>query len=128
MSGKIQYSVPRRTGARGAAAYPERRTENTIMQTLIEVLLFIIQLAWIILLVWVVMSWLVAFGVVNTRNQFVATLYRGLHALVEPVLRPIRRILPNTGPIDLSPLVLVIILFILERLLRNNAADLISAF
>jgi len=96
------------------------------MQTLLDVVLFAINIVWIILLVWVVLSWLVAFQVVNTRNQFVATIYRALYALTEPVLRPIRRILPNTGAIDLSPLVLVLILFIIQRVIANNYYDLIS--
>jgi YggT family protein len=96
------------------------------MQTLLDVILFAINLVWIILLVWVVLSWLVAFQVVNTRNQFVATIYRALQALTEPVLRPIRKILPNTGAIDLSPLVLVVILYILQRVIANNYIDLIS--
>jgi YggT family protein len=96
------------------------------MQTLLDVILFAIQVVFVILIAWVVLSWLVAFQVVNTRNQFVATIYRALHALTEPVLRPIRRILPNTGAIDLSPLVLVLILFLIQRLIVNNYVDLIS--
>jgi YggT family protein len=97
------------------------------MQTILDVLLFAIQLVWIILLAWVILSWLVAFGVVNMRNQFVATIYRALYGLTEPVLRPIRKILPNTGAIDLSPIVLVVVLFIIERLIRNNYVDLVTS-
>lgn len=96
------------------------------MQTLLDVVLFAIQLVWVLLLAWVILSWLVAFGVVNMRNQFVATVYRALHGLTEPVLKPIRRILPNTGTIDLSPLVLVVILFVIERLIRNNYVGLVT--
>ncbi|MEZ5667373.1 MAG: YggT family protein [Alphaproteobacteria bacterium] len=96
------------------------------MKTILDVVLFAINVIWIILLVWVVLSWLVAFGVVNMRNQFVATVYRSLYALTEPVLRPIRRILPNMGAIDLSPLVLVLILYLVQRLIANNYIDWVT--
>ena len=65
----------------------------------------------------IVFSWLFAFNVVNGRNQFVATLGQFFHAATEPALRPIRNVLPSTGAIDISPIVLFVILFFIERLL-----------
>jgi YggT family protein len=50
-----------------------------------------------------VMSWLIAFNVVNPYNQFVRSIWQGLNALTEPVLRPIRRLMPDLGGIDISP-------------------------
>lgn len=64
-----------------------------------------------------VLSWLVAFNVVNTRNQFVYTIGDVLYRLTEPALRPIRRVLPNLGGIDLSPVVLLLLIFFLRSLL-----------
>jgi len=81
-----------------------------LISTLIQIYLWVV-------IAMVVASWLLAFNVLNPRNQFVAMLIRFLHALTEPVLRPIRRILPNLGGIDLSPLVLVLALIFLERIL-----------
>ena len=67
----------------------------------------------------VILSWLVAFNVVNTRNQFVYLVGNALYQLTEPFLRPIRRILPNLGGIDLSPLVLLLLVFFLRNLLAE---------
>ena len=61
----------------------------------------------------VIMSWLIAFNVVNTRNQFVAMVADFLFRITEPALRPIRRFMPNLGGIDISPIILfLIIIFI----------------
>ena len=61
----------------------------------------------------VIVSWLVAFGVINTYNQFARAVLRALHALTEPVFAPIRRVIPSIGGLDLSPLIaLLIILFL----------------
>ncbi|MBN9513714.1 MAG: YggT family protein [Alphaproteobacteria bacterium] len=64
-----------------------------------------------------IMSWLVAFGVVNVRNQFIRVIVDMLFRLTEPVLRPIRRILPNLGGVDISPVILLLGLFFLRSLL-----------
>ena len=64
-----------------------------------------------------IMSWLVAFGVVNVRNQFIRIVVDLLYRLTEPVLRPIRRILPNLGGVDISPVVLLLGLFFVRSLL-----------
>ena len=64
-----------------------------------------------------IMSWLVAFGVVNVRNQFIRIIVDMLYRLTEPVLRPIRRILPNLGGVDISPVVLLLGLFFIRSLL-----------
>ena len=70
----------------------------------------VIQLYIYILIVQVIMSWLIAFNVINTRNRFVYMLADVAYKLTEPALRPIRRILPNFGGIDLSPVVLILLL------------------
>lgn len=85
------------------------------------------SLAWLIdtviqLYIWIliasaVLSWLVAFNVVNTRNRFVYAIGTALHRLTEPALRPLRNMLPNLGGLDLSPLVLILLLLFARRLL-----------
>ncbi len=64
-----------------------------------------------------IMSWLVAFGVVNTRNHFIRVIVDMLYRLTEPVLRPIRRLLPNLGGVDISPVILLLGLFFIRSLL-----------
>ena len=66
-----------------------------------------------------IMSWLVAFGVVNTRNQFIRTVVDVLYRVTEPALRPIRRIMPNLGGVDISPVILLLLLFFLRSLLAE---------
>lgn len=63
----------------------------------------------------VIMSWLVAFNVVNPRNQFVNTVWRITSAITEPILSPIRRILPPLGGIDLSPIILLLVIFFVRE-------------
>ena len=72
-----------------------------------------------VLVVWVVLSWLISFNVVNTHNRFVYMLSDILYRLTEPALRPLRRVLPNLGGLDISPLVLVLVIFFLRNLLRE---------
>ena len=66
-----------------------------------------------------ILSWLVAFNVVNTRNRFVYLLGDFLRRVTEPALRPIRRILPNLGGVDLSPLVLILLLLFVRQVLAR---------
>lgn len=70
-----------------------------------------------ILIAAAVLSWLVAFNVVNPYNQVVRAISNGLYAMTEPALRPIRRVLPNLGGLDLSPVILILLLLFVERLL-----------
>lgn len=70
-----------------------------------------------VLIVWVVMSWLIAFNVINTRNRAVYVIGDFLNRVTEPALRPIRRVMPNLGGIDLSPLVLMLLLYFFRNLL-----------
>jgi len=67
-----------------------------------------------------IMSWLVAFSVVNVRNQFIRTVVNFLYAVTEPVLRPIRRVLPNLGGVDISPVVLLIGIYVVRSVLAEN--------
>ncbi|MFC7048163.1 YggT family protein [Emcibacter nanhaiensis] len=62
----------------------------------------------------VIFSWLIAFGVINTHNQFVYSISHMLYQITEPALRPIRRILPDMGNVDISPIILIILLQVLK--------------
>lgn len=86
-----------------------------LFNTIVEIYIFIIIAA-------VVMSWLVAFGVLNMRNHFAYSVVRMLDALTEPVFRRIRRIIPPLGGLDLSPLIVLIALQALRMLVNGYAA------
>lgn len=89
--------------------------------TLFEIVGYIISVIVILVIVQFVLSLLISFNVVNAHNDFVAAIYKAVNALLEPLLRPIRKILPNTGAIDFSPLVLIVGLEIIRIILKNLA-------
>jgi YggT family protein len=75
------------------------------------------QICIFLLLAQVIMSWLVAFNVINTRHPFVNSVRRFLYQITEPALRPIRRIMPTFGGVDISPLVLALLIGFAARLI-----------
>lgn len=78
----------------------------------------ILQLYTLVVFVMVIMSWLVSFNVINRHNKFVDAVWRTLIALTEPVLRPIRNMMPNLGGLDISPVVLLLGVFFLREMNR----------
>ncbi len=90
------------------------------MQTVLELLFFALNILWWIIVVHAVMSWLIAFNVINTYNDFVRSIWIALEKLTEPVYRPIRRILPDMGALDLSPLVVLLLISAVQIVVRNN--------
>ena len=78
---------------------------------------------WILILA-VIMSWLISFNVVNTTNRVVSTIADFLYRFTEPVLRPIRRFMPNLGGLDLSPIVLLLAIWFVRDVLRRLAFEL----
>jgi len=87
------------------------------MQSFLILISQIIQIYVWILILTVVFSWLIAFNVINTRNRFVYTVVDVLNRLTEPLLRPIRRVLPDMGGIDVSPILLLLLLYFIRNLL-----------
>lgn len=83
---------------------------------LLQIVEVVLDVIWWIILVQAILSWLIAFNVINTHNEFVRSLYEGLRRLTEPMYRPIRRIMPDLGALDLSPLVVLLILYILRAI------------
>lgn len=96
--------------------------DEKTMIAIINTLLFIISIAWFIIIASAIFSWLYAFNVINTNNQVIASIGRALYNLTEPLYRPIRRFLPDFGGVDLSPIVVLIILFFLEQIIRSVLA------
>jgi YggT family protein len=98
---------------------------NVIVVPLYRVLSIAIELYIWALVASAVLSWLVAFNVINTRNGFVYTVMNALYRLTEPALRPIRRILPNLGGLDISPIILILILYFIQSMMDQLAISYI---
>jgi YggT family protein len=92
------------------------------LYAIIQIVALITQIIVVLVIVQFVIGLLFAFNVVNTGNQFLVQVYRSINALLEPVLGPIRRVMPDTGAIDFSPLVLILLLQILMIILQNIPA------
>ena len=80
----------------------------------------ILDLAWWLIILSAVFSWLIAFNVVNLSNQFVRQVYEFLHAVTEPMLRPVRRVMPNLGAVDISPIIVLIGITFLQILWQGT--------
>ena len=82
---------------------------------LIQTLAILLNVAWWIIIVQAILSWLIAFNVINTSNDIVRSIWIALDRLTEPLYRPIRRIMPDLGALDLSPMVVLLIIIILQQ-------------
>ncbi len=89
------------------------------MIQILQLLALALQIYLWIVLAWVIFTWLYQFNVVNPRNQLVAAIGRFLYQVTEPVMRPIRRVLPTVGGFDLSPLVLTLVIIVLLRVIYS---------
>jgi len=88
------------------------------MRALLDVILMVLQLYVYLLVAAAVLSWLIAFNVVNVRNQFVGMVADFLYRITEPVLRPIRGMMPNLRGLDISPVILIIIIYLIQRVIE----------
>lgn len=87
------------------------------MRAILDIILLVLQIYIWLLIAAAVLSWLIAFNVVNTRNQVVGMIGDFLFRVTEPVLRPIRSFLPDLGGIDISPVVLILIIFLIQNVI-----------
>jgi YggT family protein len=98
------------------------------MRALLDVLLLALQLyTWVIIAV-AIMSWLFAFNVINYQNDLVRSVWSGLNAVTEPLLRPIRKVLPQMGGLDISPIILLLLIFFLQRVIQYNLYPLVLGY
>ena len=94
---------------------------------LLEILIMLLRLLWWIIIIQAILSWLVAFNVVNTSSKFVVTVLDALDRITAPLYRPIRRVLPDFGGIDFSPLVVLVIITAIDLLLQGAIRNLVLA-
>jgi YggT family protein len=91
--------------------------ETDMTVAILLTLYYVLNICWWIVILAVIFSWLYAFNVINSRNQFVGAIGNALFQLTEPVFGRIRRLLPDLGGIDISPIVVLVIIFFLQQLL-----------
>jgi len=87
------------------------------MRAILDIVIIVLDLYVWLLIASAILSWLIAFNVVNTRNQFVAAVADFLYRITEPVLAPIRNVMPNLGGLDISPIILILIIMFIQRVI-----------
>ena len=86
------------------------------MNVILDIVQVLLNVVWWIIVVQAILSWLIAFNVINTTNELVRNIWNALGQMTEPLYRPIRRIMPDFGALDLSPMVVLLILYILMNI------------
>lgn len=86
---------------------------------LIDIAFVLLNILWWIIIVQAIMSWLIAFNVINTHNDVVRSIWIALDRLTEPLYRPIRRIMPDLGALDLSPMVVLLLIIMAQIILKD---------
>jgi YggT family protein len=92
------------------------------MIELLSFISYIIELYTYVIIAGVIMSWLMAFGVINAHNPMVRSIWQALNAVTEPLLAPIRRALPNMGGVDISPIILLLACYFVQSVVLRNIA------
>ncbi len=100
----------------------EPKTE-TVLIAVLQIIQVLLNVVWWIIVVQAILSWLIAFNVINTHSDFVRTVWNALQRMTEPMYRPIRRVLPDFGALDLSPLVVLLVIYILSNIVIPNIAQ-----
>lgn len=98
------------------------------MQAVFWLIDAVLGLVWWLVIFNVIFSWLYAFNVVNSSNQFVSQIGSMLYQLTEPLMRPIRRFMPNLGAIDISPIIVLLLIAFLRIFLRTSVAPAFGVF
>jgi YggT family protein len=87
------------------------------MRAILDIVVIVLDLYVWLLIASAILSWLIAFNVVNTRNQFVAAVAEFLYRITEPVLRQIRAFIPSFGGLDISPIIVILIIMFMQRVI-----------
>jgi YggT family protein len=105
----LQGKEPISSGSKSASPSP--------MRAVLDIILIVLDLYVWLLIASAILSWLIAFNVVNTRNQFVSSVAEFLYRITEPVLAPIRSVMPNLGGLDISPIILILIIMFIQKVI-----------
>ena len=98
------------------------------MRAVLDIVIIVLDLYVWLLIASAILSWLIAFNVVNTRNAFVAAVAEFLYRITEPVLAPIRRMMPNFGGLDISPIILILLIYLVQKLIVYNVMPLVIGY
>ncbi len=90
------------------------------MSSLVQILDAVLQLAWFVIIIQAVMSWLISFNILNIKQPFIYQVWSSLNAVTEPVYRRIRQFLPNTGGLDFAPIVALLAIMAIRIVVGNN--------
>jgi len=89
------------------------------MRAILDVLMLILQLYTYVIIIVAILSWLIAFNVINVYNDFVRSIWNALNAVTEPLLKPIRNLLPAMGGLDISPVILLLLIFLVQDIIER---------
>jgi YggT family protein len=92
---------------------------GAFMRAILDVLLLVLQIYTYIIIIVAIMSWLIAFNVINVYNNVVRSIWNALNAVTEPLLKPIRSILPAFGGLDISPVILLLLIFLIQDIIER---------
>ena len=95
------------------------------MTSLIQIIFLLLDVLWYLIVVQVIMSWLVNFGILNMSQPLIIQIWGSINRLLEPVYRPIRNFLPATGGLDIAPLVVIVGIIIIRIIIVNNFASFV---
>jgi YggT family protein len=109
----------------GLRVYIALEQQELTMLALLQTIDFALNIFVYLIIASAIYSWLYAFNVVNTRNPFVAQVGNFLYRVTEPALRPIRRVMPDLGGVDISPIVLFVIIFFIRQFMWTSIAPLV---
>jgi YggT family protein len=98
-----------------------------ILLSLFSIVIMLLNVLWWIIIIQAILSWLLAFNVLNVSSPAVRQIALALEKLTAPLYRPIRRILPDFGGIDFSPMVVLLIILVLQKLLAGAAMDIATS-
>jgi YggT family protein len=112
----------------GSLSRDRTASKSLPMRALLEIIQLVLDLYVYLLIASAILSWLIAFNVVNTRNQLVAAIAEFLYRITEPLLAPIRSFMPNLGGLDISPIILIIIIIFIQKLIAYNVMPYFQAY
>lgn len=94
-----------------------------LLKMLVEIADFALMVLTWIIIAHAIMSWLIGFNVINTYNEFVRSIWNALERITRPIYNPVRRLMPDFGALDLTPLVVLLILFVLRNIVIRGALE-----
>ncbi|PQM61139.1 MAG: YggT family protein [Rhodobacteraceae bacterium] len=95
------------------------------MTSLFQIIFLLLDVLWYLIVIQVIMSWLVNFGILNMSQPFIIQIWSSINRLLEPIYRPVRNFLPATGGLDIAPLVVIVGIIIIRIILMNNVSSFV---